>query len=96
VTKNFPTEERFGITNQLRRAYISIVSNIAEVFGRNSAKDKSQFYSIAKGSVLEVQAQCLVAKDLKYISDIEFENIENRIIKTVKLVSGLIRSSINR
>ena len=60
ATKNFPKEEQFGITNQLRRASVSISSNIAEGFGRSSRKEKDQFYSIAYGSLLEVESQLLL------------------------------------
>lgn len=68
VTQKFPKEELFGLTNQLRRAAVSITSNIAEGFSRSSYKEKSQFYSMALGSLTEIQNQLLIAKDIKYLS----------------------------
>lgn len=70
ITKQFPHEEQFGLTNQIRRAVVSITSNIAEGFSRSSYKEKSQFYSISLGSLTEVQNQLLIARDLKYITQI--------------------------
>ncbi len=61
-TQKFPKEEQFGLTNQLRRAVVSFTSNIAEGFSRNSYKEKLQFYSMALGSLTEVQNQLLVGK----------------------------------
>src|SRR3989344_1808308 len=68
ITKAFPKEEQFGLTNQLRRAAVSLTSNIAEGFSRRSYKEKSQFYSMALGSLTEVQNQLLIAEDIGYIS----------------------------
>ena len=96
ISKKFPLDERFGLTNQIRRAVISTTSNIAEGFGRNSAKDKAHFYAIAKGSVLEVQSQLIATKDLDYVTLEEFQNIDKHITIVVKLISGLIRSVMDR
>ena len=63
VTKNFPKEEMFGLVNQLRRAAVSITSNIAEGFSRKTYGEKLQFYCIALGSLTEVQNQILIAKE---------------------------------
>ncbi|MDP3958015.1 MAG: four helix bundle protein, partial [bacterium] len=59
LSKGFPKEEKFSLTDQLRRAAVSVSSNIAEGFARNSRKDKLQFYTIAKGSLFEVHSQSL-------------------------------------
>jgi four helix bundle protein len=67
-TQTFPRSELFGITNQLRRAAISIASNISEGSGRKHNKEKAQFYRIAYGSLMEVLNQLIIAKDLKLIS----------------------------
>jgi four helix bundle protein len=91
TTKNFPKEEMFGLISQLRRAAISIVSNIAEGFSRNGQKEKIQFYYISRSSNTEIQSQLLVAKDLEYISGEDFSNIANQSIKVNKLISGLIK-----
>lgn len=67
VTDGFPGTEQFGLTNQLRRAAVSVPSNIAEGFERNSSKDFSHFLVIARGSLSEIKAQLLLAKDLLYV-----------------------------
>ena len=93
ITKQFPKEELFGITNQMRRCAVSITSNIAEGFSRQSYKEKVQFYSIALGSVTELQNQFLISKDVGYISSEQFSEFENQLVTVHKIISGLIRSS---
>jgi len=93
ITQKFPHEEQFGLTNQLRRAVVSFTSNIAEGFSRNSYKEKSQFYSMALGSLTEVQNQLIIAKDIHYISEKEFIELENQIITISKITNGLIKKS---
>ncbi|MBI2268510.1 MAG: four helix bundle protein [Candidatus Blackburnbacteria bacterium] len=93
ITKKFPHEEQFGLVNQIRRAVVSITSNIAEGFSRSSYKEKSQFYSMALGSLTEVQNQLLIAKDLKYIAQEEFMEIANKTVAVNKLLNGLIKKS---
>jgi len=93
LTKNFPKEEQFGLTNQLRRAVVSITSNIAEGFSRSSYKEKSQFYSIALGSLTEVQNQLIIARDLGYITTKEFSELADKTITVSKLLNGLIKKS---
>lgn len=95
ITKKFPKDEMFGLTNQLRRAAVSITSNIAEGFSRQSYKEKAHFYSTSLGSTTEVQNQILIAKDVKYINNSEFQKIANRTIIVHKLVNGLIKCSKN-
>ncbi len=93
ATKNFPEDEKFALTNQLRRAAVSITSNIAEGFGRNTSKDKVHFYSMSKGSLLEVQSQLYIAKDLGYIKFEDFNIFENQIVEIAKMISGLKNSA---
>lgn len=93
ITLEFPKEEQFGLTNQLRRAGVSITSNIAEGFSRNSYKEKVQFYSIALGSVTEVQNQLLLAKDIGYMTKENFNEIAKRTVVANKLINGLIKKS---
>lgn len=71
ITRNFPTEEKFGLTNQIRRASVSIPSNIAEGAGRNSDKEFIQFLAIAAGSCYEVETQLIIAIELKYTAEAE-------------------------
>lgn len=93
LTKGFPSEEKFALIDQLRRAAISIVSNIAEGFSRQSYKEKIQFYSMSKGSTTEVQSQLLVARDLGYITKVEFDDVAKLTVLVDKLLTGLITSS---
>ncbi|MBS2098560.1 four helix bundle protein [Carboxylicivirga linearis] len=69
VTSKFPESEKFGLTNQLRRAAVSISSNIAEGNGRNSKKDKARFIEIAYSSLLEVLNQLILSNDLDFITE---------------------------
>ena len=93
VTVNFPKEEIFGLVGQMRRCVISITSNIAEGFSRQSYKEKVQFYSVSLGSVTELQNQLLIAKDVGYISDKKYQELFEQTIKVHKILNGLIRSS---
>ncbi|MEK7508228.1 MAG: four helix bundle protein [Patescibacteria group bacterium] len=93
VTKDFPKEEMFGLVSQVRRCAVSITSNIAEGFSRWSYKEKAQFYSIALGSVTELQSQLLIARDVGYVSNEKFNEIAERTIKVHKIINGLIKSS---
>lgn len=95
-TEKFPQKEIFGLTNQMRRAVVSITSNVAEGFSRNTTKDKFQFYSIAQGSLTELQNQLIIARDVNYLDSESFKKIANQTIIVNKLLNGLkrIRSSI--
>jgi len=93
ITKSFPKEELFGLTNQLRRAAVSFTSNIAEGFSRNSYKEKLQFYSMALGSLTEIQNQLLVARDIGYITELKFTEIAKQSITINKITNGLIKKS---
>ena len=93
ISKCFPKEEMFGLTSQLRRCAVSICSNIAEGFSRNSYKDKVQFYSISQGSVTELQSQVLIAKDIEYLSKEDFKKLADQSIIVHKLINGLIKKS---
>ncbi|HEY4486297.1 MAG TPA: four helix bundle protein [Candidatus Paceibacterota bacterium] len=95
-TKNFPDEERFGLTNQSRRAAVSVSSNIAEGFGRSSARDKRHFYTMGATSLAELQNQFLAARDLEYIQEEFFETLATQMTKTGMLLSGLIKSATNK
>lgn len=91
TTENFPNKETFGLTNQMRRASVSVTSNIAEGFSRNTSKDKVQFYSMAHGSLTELQNQLIIARDIKYINKEEFSKIANQTVTAHKLITGLKR-----
>jgi four helix bundle protein len=89
VTAGFPNSEMFGLVNQLRRAGVSIISNIAEGFSRSSLRDKYHFNSIALGSLNEIQAQLIIAKDLGYIVKGDYEMFLVKSIEVQKLIHGL-------
>jgi four helix bundle protein len=80
ITDKFPAEEKFGLTNQLRRASVSIASNIAEGSSRNSLKDQVRFIEIAYGSLMEVYTQLCISIDLSYASKEEMQEV-NLLIK---------------
>ena len=86
ATASFPSEEKFGLTNQIRRASVSIESNIAEGRGRGSDKDFSRFLSIAIGSCFEVKSQILIAKDLKFISISQADFLESKIDEVSRMI----------
>ncbi len=90
ITKDFPKEELFGLTNQTRRAVISITSNIAEGFSRQGYKEKLQFYYMALGSLTEVQNQLLTARDIGYLKHEDFNQIAEQIVSVHKLLNAFI------
>src|SRR3989339_1166857 len=96
ITKKFPSAENFGLTSQMQRSAVSITSNIAEGFGRQTYKDKTHFYFISAGSLTELHNQVIISKDLKYITIEKFGVIGGQIIKVQKILNGLIKSSKSR
>lgn len=93
LTKNFPKEEKFGMIDQLRRAASSVTANIAEGFGRYHYPDKVRFFIQARGSHSEIENFIILARDLHYITDIEFARIEELLIRGGQVINGLIRST---
>ncbi len=93
LTSLFPKSEIFGLISQIQRAAVSITSNIAEGFGRQTFKEKVQFYYQAQGSLTEVKNQLILAKDLNYISPSEFDKIMDTLIVSHKLLQGLLRKT---
>ncbi len=87
----FPKEEVFGLKSQIRRAAISVPSNIAEGCGRNHPKDTIQFLHIARGSLYELEAHCYLSFDLGYFTTQILDNLLKEIEITRKLLSGFIR-----
>ena len=93
TTRKFPEDERYGLVSQMRRSASSITANIAEGFGRQGSKDKAQFYIHSRGSVDELQDQFLIAKDLKYITDNLYNELQEASVLVHKLLNGLIKST---
>ena len=89
VTALFPTEERFGLTNQLRRASVSISSNIAEGSGRNSNPEFVRFVAISYGSLMECVSQLHVARRRNFLTDSEFDQLITRADELSRMLSGL-------
>lgn len=96
LTKTFPKEELYGLASQIKRAVVSITSNIAEGFGRQSFQEKVHFFVIGHGSLTGVQNQLLVARDVGYINQTIFENIYGQSVVVHKLLNGLIKSTKER
>ncbi len=92
ATRNFPSDERFGLTNQMRRAAVSVASNIAEGAARNSKNDYARFLEIAAGSLFEVVSQSFVGRRLWFLSEADFNKLYAAAEEQGKMLSGLRRS----
>ncbi|MCG8450061.1 MAG: four helix bundle protein [Pirellulales bacterium] len=92
VTQDFPAEEKFGLTNQLRRAAYSVPANIAEGAGRGTHKDYLRFLNIALGSLNEVDYFLLLASELHYLDEKNYEIFKNKTTGTFSALYGLIKA----
>jgi len=92
VTKKFPKEEIYAMTSQLQRAAVSVPANIAEGYERNHKKEYQQFLFIAKGSLGEIETYLMLARDLRYIMQSEYDTIDEKRAKTARILIGLIKS----
>lgn len=90
LTSQFPNEEKFAIVSQLRRAAVSVPSNIAEGYGRRSKKEYLQFFSIAYGSSLELETQLIISKKLKFASEQAFKEAETPLEEVKKMLYTMI------
>ena len=95
ISKHFPEDERFGLTSQLRRAAVSIEANIAEGYREIGKADKLRFLNIAQGSLEECRDYRILAKDLNYISDEEYEQLRLSILTTSKFLNAYCNGIIN-
>lgn len=95
LTADFPATEQFGLTSQIRRSAVSIPSNIAEGFGRQTAKEKQQFYHLALGSLFELETQTDIANQLNYIKNQEFKVLEDRLDDCRMLLLALLKANKN-
>lgn len=89
LTKQFPDHEKFGLTSQMTRAAVSVCSNIAEGFGRRSVKEKTQFYIVANGSLIELENQLLIAHGIGYINRDQLGSIADKCATTHKMLTML-------
>lgn len=94
MTAKFPNEEKFGLTSQMRRAAISISSNIAEGTGRHSAKDKARFTEMAYGSALELLNQCILSNDLEFLEEQKYLELRKDLTEITAMLDGLYKSQI--
>lgn len=92
-TRSWPKDEDYGLRSQIRRAVVSVTSNIAEGFSRETAPDQTHFYVMAKASLTEVQNQLLVAKDVEYSSEDDFHLLADQSKVVHRLLIGLIKAS---
>ena len=92
LLKKFPAEERYAMCDQLRRASVSITSNIAEGVNRFSVKDKARFVEVAYGSLMEVSSQFEIAEDLGYVTSEERLSMDQLIEEDARFLSGLLNS----
>ncbi len=90
LTSSFPKEEIYGITNQIRRSTVSVISNFAEGMGRQHLTDTIHFMHIARGSLFELETQCILANDLNFLRKEHFEEITKSIKACLRLLNGFI------
>lgn len=93
LTKTFPKDETYSLTSQMRRAVASITANIAEGFGRQTYKEKVQFYYMAKGSLTELKNFLFIAKDVGYLTEEEFKTLFLQASTVEQLLHGIIKKS---
>ena len=92
ITKKFPVEERYGLTSQIRRAVVSVPSNIAEGYGRKTTPDYIRSLYIAYGSTCELETQILLSGDLSYIKADDLKKLIDKIAEIERMIKALIKS----
>ncbi len=95
LTKRFPVVEKYGLTSQLRRASVSISSNLAEGTSRISKKDKAHFTTLSFSSAMEVLNQIILAKELEFISEENYLELRKKISKITNMLNSLRKSQLN-
>ncbi|MEP1487347.1 MAG: four helix bundle protein [Algibacter sp.] len=95
LTKQFPADEKFGLTSQIKKSSVSVPSNIAEGYGRNYTKDYARFLQIARGSLYEMQTQFQIVVNLKFINEIELHDNKKISIEVEKMLNSLISKLTN-
>ena len=91
-TRQFPPDEQYGLTSQLRRASASVPANLAEGCGRGTVNELARFIQIAQGSASEVQYHPLLAHDLNYLSATDYQRLENAIVEVKRMLVGLVKT----
>jgi four helix bundle protein len=90
ATKSFPSEEKFGLTAQIRRCSVSVPSNIAEGWGRNSTKEYIRFLYISRGSITELETQLIIARNLNYIGKNQYDTLAQQLQSIHMMINKLI------
>lgn len=96
IVAEFPTDERFGLVSQMKRSAISIRSNIAEGYGRNYTNNYIQFLSIARGSLMELETQVILAFELQFLKEDKFNQMMKLIEEESKMLNSFIKSIKNK
>ena len=96
LTSTFPAVEKYGITQQLRRAAISVASNISEGTGRYAPKEQGHFYAISYGSLMELLNQVIISKDLNFITTAEYDDLRTSIETLSAIISGLRKHTLSK
>lgn len=94
VTSKYPNEEKYGLISQMRRASVSIPSNIAEGAGRKSNKEFAYFLSVSNGSAFELQTQLIISNKLKLINDEDFNSLVQKTVELQKMNYGFNKSQL--
>ncbi len=92
VTAGFPSDERFGLVSQVRRASVSVASNIAEGWGRGTSQDYVRFLRMARGSVYEVETQLEIARQLEFLDEESYREVIAEVNEAGRVLAGLLRS----
>lgn len=92
VTKYFPTEEKYGMTSQIRKASLSVHLNLSEGASRKSLAERKRFYEISRGSLCEIDATLDAAQKLNYLENIDMKDLGYYMIKSFKILTGLINA----
>jgi len=92
ATSGFPDEEKFGLTAQTRRAVTSVPANIAEGWGRGTTKEYIQFLLVARGSLMELETHAIIARQLHYLSEEQFRDLQTQGQEVGRMLNGLVQS----
>tara|TARA_R110002073_G_scaffold8207_1_gene45571 strand:+ start:21923 stop:22285 length:363 start_codon:yes stop_codon:yes gene_type:complete len=95
ITQKFPLEEKFGLISQIRRATVSISSNLAEGTSRKTNKDKAHFTTISYSSTMEVLNQLIISRELDYISENDYIFVRQKVEKITNMLNSLRNSQLN-
>jgi len=96
ISRSFPSDERFGLVSQVRRASVSVPSNIAEGWGRGSTQEYLRFLRMARASLFEVETQLIIAQELEFATSEQVNEVQQEASEAGRILTGLIKSIENR